>query len=308
MKKFVSLILTVIIFSISFTGCIKNDFTNSEKLKVVASIFPHYDFARQIGGEKVEVSMLLPPGADSHSFEPTTSDIVELSQCDIFIYTGGESDKWLDAILASADNPNLTLVSLMDCVTPIETHHGHGHENHHHSKIDEHIWTSPVNAIKISEIITAAFCEKDSKNTDYYKANLTSYTQSLNNLHDEFKKVIDGGVRKTLVFGDRFPLAYFAKEYGLEYHAAFPGCSEDTEVSASTVASLIDIVQNEKIPVVYKIELSSDSIAKTICNETDAQMMTFYSCHNISKKDFENGESYLSLMNKNVESLKIALD
>ncbi len=307
MKRIISLLLALMIL-VSISACTVNDKSNqNEKLKIIATIFPQYDFARTIGGNSCDVSMLISPGTESHSFEPTTSDIMELSNCDIFIYTGGESDSWIEGILKSINNPDITIISLIDCVTLIEADEEHSHNNHNHSKTDEHVWTSPLNAVKISEAICNAMCEKDPDNADTYIENYTSYKEELTILDESFREITQSAVRKTLIFGDRFPLKYFAQEYGLDYSAAFSGCSDDTEASASTIASLIDTVKKNNIPVVLKIELSSDNIASTICKETGAKMLTFYSCHNISKEDFDAGETYLSLMQKNAETLKLAL-
>ncbi len=306
MKRILSLIISLLMI-LSLCACTQNITDNSHKLKIIATIFPQYDFARTIGGELCDVSMLITPGTETHSFEPTTSDIMELSDCDIFICTGGESDHWISQMLDSINNPHLTVISLMVCVESAEDDHNHTEENHNHSQVDEHVWTSPVNAIKISEAICNAMCEKDPENSETYKGNLSTYKDSLSALDKSFREITDNAVRKTLVFGDRFPLKHFAQEYGLDYAAAFSGCSDDTEASASTIAGLIDKVKKENIPVVLKIELSSDNIASTICKETGAQMLTFYSCHNISKEDFDNGETYLSLMQKNTETLKAAL-
>ncbi|MGN0453046.1 MAG: metal ABC transporter substrate-binding protein [Ruminococcus sp.] len=311
MKKIIAIILALMLSLMCLSACeIKDGTSDSDKLKVIASIFPQYDFARQLTGDLAEVTMLVTPGAETHGFEPTTSDIIAVSKCDVFIYTGGESDSWIDGILEDVNNPDMTVVSLMDCVEPIEaeeTSEEDADRNHQH-EVDEHIWTSPVNSIKICEKITKALCEKDSINADKYNENLKALSADLKALDEDFREVTENAERNTLVFGDRFPLAYFAKEYGLECFSAFSGCSEDTEASASTVAFLIDKVKEENLPVVYKIELSSDSVAKTICEETGAQLLTFYSCHNISKSDFDSGETYLSLMQKNVESLKLALN
>ncbi len=301
MKKLFSLLLLLLIPTVSMFGCTSSE-VQSDKLNIIAVNFPSYDFARELSGNLAEVTMLLPPGAESHSFEPTTSDIVKISQCDIFIYTGGESESWIASLLASADNPDMAVISLMDCVD-VKAHE----DEHNHSQADEHVWTSPVNAIEICEQISSVLTERDAKNSALYADKLESYKAELQKLDEKFREAIESGVRKTVVFGDRFPLYYFAEEYSLDCYAAFSGCSDDTEPSAGTVAALIDIVKEQNIPVVYKIELSSDSIAKTIAEETEAEVMTFYSCHNVSKEDFEKGESYLSLMQKNVESLKIAL-
>lgn len=308
MKRFISVFL-VLILMLSLCACTTSTREqDSDKLRIIATIFPQFDFARQIAGDSAQVSMLVSPGAETHSFEPTTSDIIDISNCDIFIYTGGESDSWIDGILENVNNPNMTIISLMDCIGADSASNAHSDHAHDHGTADEHVWTSPLNCITISEHITEVMCEKDEKNADTYRANLKAYTESLSGLDRSFRGVVDSAKRNTLVFGDRFPLKYFAEEYDLECYAAFTGCSDDTEASASTIASLIDKVKEDNIPVVLKIELSSDATAKTICNETGAEMMTYYSCHNISKDDFDSGATYLSLMEKNVETLKIALN
>ncbi len=316
MKKHISLILTILLaltLPISLSACNKAKSEDEiRKLKIIATIFPQFDFAREIAGDKAQVQMLITPGTESHSFEPTTSDIMAINECDIFIYTGGESDSWIDDLLRTTDNPHMSMVSLMDCVDTVEhiedtPHTEHGH-NHNHSHADEHVWTSPVNAMKISEEICSLLCAKDPANADYYRASLAQYLEDLRALDSDFKEVTASAKRNTFVFADRYPLTHFSTEYNLEHYAAFSGCSDDTEPSAATVAKLIDKVKEENIPLILKIELSSDSIAKAISKETGAKVKTFYSCHNISKADFMQGETYLSLMHKNVDTLREVLN
>lgn len=305
MKKLASIIIAITLVLCTF-GCSKiSESTNDEKLRIVATIFPQYDFARTLAGDKAEVTMLITPGTESHSFEPTIDDIMAINSCDIFICTGGESDTWIDYMLESTDNKDMTVISLIDCVETNEAHHNHGHN---HSHTDEHVWTSPVNAIAISERICREMQSKDTANSDYYNNNLIKYTAKLSALDEDFRKVVQNSKHDTFIFADRFPLTHFANEYGLNYYAAFPGCSEDTEPSAHTVVELIDKVNQEDISTILKIELSSSSIADTISKETGAHILTFYSCHNISKSDFDNGETYLSLMQKNVTTLETALN
>ena len=295
------------LLALCLTGCTNSPDSEDDRLKVVATIFPQYDFARQIAKDCADIRMLIPPGGESHSYEPTTSDIIAISECDVFIYTGGESDSYIDSILSTVKNEDMTVISLLDdCVTPSST--SHTHDEHSHSDIDEHVWTSPVNAMAICEKICSVFAEKDEENSAFYKENLNNLISELQALDKEFRDITESSKRNTLVFGDRFPLTYFAEEYGLECYSAFSGCSEDTEASASQVATLVDIINREGIPVVFKIELSSGVIAETISDATGAEIMTFYSCHNVSKDDFDNGETYLTLMNKNTESLRVALN
>jgi zinc transport system substrate-binding protein len=172
---------------------------------------------------------------------------------------------------------------------------------------DEHVWTSPQNAVRIVEAITDTLCRVDGANADFYRQNSANYTAELRALDAAFQAVVDGAKRKTLVFGDRFPFRYFADRYGLAYFAAFPGCSTETEASAATVAFLIDKIRSEKIPVVFHIELGNERMADTIAEETGAEKLLLHACHNITKKDFENGVTYVDLMRQNVENLRRAL-
>ncbi len=310
MKKFLSFFLLVLSIILT-SGCSNNIKEETDKLNIVATIFPQFDFARALAGDKADVTMLLPPGAESHSFEPTVSDIIAINNCDIFIYTGGESDSWIDSLLETSTNKDMTVISLIKCVDIHESDNSHDHKhthNHNYSHIDEHVWTSPVNTISICEEICRNLRKKDPDNADFYTKNFENYKEDLLNLDTEFREITANSKHKTFIFADRFPLKYFAEEYSLHHYAAFSGCSEDTEPSAHTVAELTDKVKETNISVIFKIELSSDSIAKTICKETGAELLTFYSCHNISKDDFEKGETYLSLMQKNTESLKKALN
>ena len=307
MKKILLILLVLLTALLTLPACKQNEESTDGQLKIVASIFPQYDFSRELTKGTADISMLVTPGAETHGFEPTVSHMKAIADCDIFIYTGGESDAWIDSLLHSVDNPDMTIISLVDIIKDGEDHDTHNHSHDGHSHFDEHVWTSPENSIEICKEIARVLKEKDPENADFYEENLRNYIEELNALDESFREITENAKRNTLVFADRFPLTHFAHHYHLEHFAAFPGCSDDTEPSASTVANLIDKVNSEHIPVIFKIELSSDSIAKTVANETGAEILTFYSCHNISKEDFENGETYLSLMNKNTESLRSAL-
>lgn len=297
-----TLILIATLLSLC-TGC-GSDSEHNDKLNIVATIFPQYDFARAIAGDAADITMLLAPGAETHSYEPTPKDIKAIENCDIFIYVGGESDSWIDGILESVDTNKMKIISLMKIVEPLEEENG----EEHNGEYDEHVWTSPVNAVKICKTIAQAMCDADPKNADLYNKNCESYTAKLTELDKTFRETVSSAARKMLVFGDRFPLLYFVKEYGLEYMAAYPGCASSTEPSPSVIAELINTVKNENIPIVFKIELSNGNIVETISEATGAKVVTFYSCHNISKDDFYKGETYLSLMTKNIQSLKEALN
>lgn len=292
----------------------------NEKLKVVTTIFPQYDFVRAIADDNVELTMLIPPGAESHSFEPTPQDIIRIQDCDLFIYVGGESDTWVDDILGTMDTSNMSIMAMTECVKTVEEEivegmedddesldNGHDSDEDDGHEIDEHVWTSPKNAMLIVQAISRELQRLDSANEVLYRNETERYLAELETLNASFEEVTREAVRKTIVFGDRFPFRYFADEYGLQYYAAFPGCSSETESSAQTVAFLINKVTEEKIPVVFQIEFSNGQIADAICEVTGAKKLLLHSCHNVSLDDIANGVSYLSLMTQNVVNLKEAL-
>jgi zinc transport system substrate-binding protein len=482
---------TITLFAKGQGGQAGND---NGKVTVVTTVFPPYDFIREIAGTNVNLTMLLPPGAESHSFEPTPQDIIKIQRSDIFIYVGGESDAWVDRILSTVNTGATKIISLMDCVDVVEEEivegmqeedeHEHSHEHeeftvedikdraltdwagnwqsvyphlldgtlnpvmehhaesgektaseyyeeykahyvtdldrvvitadsmtfyrngvsararyvyrgtgviteddgglwvrykfevrgnppqgapryimfsdhlhapaktehfhmyssdrsfdelmadtnpvnyptyysanltkgalvaemighdHEEAELDEHVWTSPRNAKRIVEKISAALYEADPVNAPDYQAKTAAYLEKLDGLDAMFRDVVSGGRRKPLVFGDRFPFRYFADAYGLSYFAAFRGCSTETEASAATIAFLINKVRDEKIPVVFHIELSNEKIADTICEATGAKKLLFHAAHNVTKRDFDQGITYLEIMTKNTENLKEAL-
>lgn len=497
MKRLIFIALVLLLLASALAGCGQSEpVASGDKISVVATIFPQYDFVREVAGDHVDLTMLLPPGAESHSFEPTPQDITKIQNCDVFIYVGGDSDEWIKGILESIDTSKMKIISLIDMVDVVEEEivegmeeeHGHDHDHEfdpddvkdrslvdwegswksvlpflkdssldefiehtaeenkateadtkasyeakwqtdyqniningdtvsfdgqaaarytyvgyeivesdhgasvwyqfqiaestkgmpaylafsdHHigneekehededheegvahfhlrygndslaalmdmeewtptffdtsatgediaavlsshgheeeAEYDEHVWTSPKNAKIIVQGISDVLCEADDANASIYKENTSSYLTKLDELDAAFKAAVEAGVRKTLVFGDRFPFRYFADAYGLDYFAAFPGCSTETEPSAATVAFLIDEVKTENIPVVFHIELSNEKMVNTICEATNAKKLLLHACHNISKSDFEKGVSYVDLMTANVEAIKEAL-
>lgn len=326
MKKHISVILTAVLAAVCLSACGKSGKTEdagASELSVVATIFPPYDFTRQIAGDDADVIMLLSPGAESHSYEPTPQDIKTIQSCDLFIYTGGESDVWVEDILSSMGDQMPETLRLVDCVPTVteEIVEGmeHGHEEHedhgdledhedHEEETDEHVWTSPQNAIKIVENITSKLCEMDPDNAGSYEKNSAGYIEQLEMLDASFREVVGQAERRTILFGDRFPFRYFADEYGLDYYAAFPGCSDETEASAATVAFLINKVNEEQIPVIFTIERSNGKLADSICEATGAEKRILYSCHNVTGNQLDSGATYLSMMMENVESLRAALN
>ena len=293
--------------------------SESEQLTVVATVFPAYDFARAAGGGLVDVQLLLPPGTESHSYEPTPADILAVQDCDLFIYLGGESDTWVETILESVDLQGGAL-RMVDCVPLLEEETVEGmesHEDHDHAHeeaedlglgevvgYDEHVWTSPKNAAAITRAVGDRLAELDPENGEAYAANAADSAAQIEALDREFADFFDGVEDRTMVFGDRFPLRYFAEEFDIDYYAAFPGCSTQTEPSAATIAFLTDKVRQEQIPTVWYIEFSNHLVADSIAEATGTQTALFHTCHNVSAEDLAAGATYVSLMERNLETLR----
>lgn len=312
MKRTAAILIALTLLCLPLAGCGAEAAEETDGISVVATVFAPYDFARQLVGDRGEVTLLLPPGSEAHSYEPSPKDIIEIQNCDVFIYVGGVSDAWVTDVLESVGD-GVRTVTLMDCVELLEEEHVEGMEidEHEHDdgevEYDEHVWTSPRNAKLICEKIAAALSEADPEGEAEYSAALEGYCAELDELDAAFTDVVANGVRNTIVFGDRFPLLYFAKAYGLDYYAAWPGCADEAEPSAATVAFLIDKVNEENIPVVFHIELSNEDMADTICEATGADKLLFSACHNVTRAQFEEGVTYLDLMWQNVDALKEAL-
>ena len=300
----------VVIFSFTLlfvcSACDKT-FSDSGKTSVVTTNFPAYDFASHVCKDAAEVTMLLPAGAESHSYEPTAQDIIKIQNCDLFIYTGGESDVWVDKILNSLDSKVRTL-KMTECVSLLPVGNSYAHSDEHaHDEFDEHVWTSPVNAIQIISKIKDKLTDFDVENTNFYENNANEYIKEITTLDSDFRDFFDTVENKTMVFGDRFPLVYFANEYDIRYYAAFPGCADHSEPGATTIANLIQKIDSEKIPTVYYIEFSNHNIADTLAEATGASTALFHSCHNVSKEQLSKGATYVSLMQENLETLRLTM-
>jgi len=312
LKKIFLMLITAAVILFGISGCKpkKNAVRSANgKINVTVTVFPAYDFVRTVAKDKVNLKLLLPPGAESHSFEPSPKDIITVQNSDIFIYIGGESDSWVDRILESMNTGNMKILAMLETVETVEEEivEGMEEEKGEEAAYDEHVWTSPINAMLIVNAITELLCEADPANADFYNENRLVCINKLAELDNAFREVIAGARRNTVVFADRFPFRYFADAYRLNYYAAFPGCSTETEPSAATVAFLINKIKAEKIPVVFHIELSNERMADAISGETGAKKLLLHACHNVSKRDFDAGLGYLDFMRKNVENLREAL-
>ena len=326
----------------------------NDKPSVVATIFPVYDFARavmygagdaQTGKTSVIVNeknlkLLVKPGMEIHSFDPSPADIAAIHNADVFIYIGGESDEWVEDVLKSIDTSDKTIVRLMDYVDLVdeeivegmeaedehdhehdhaagEAHDEHDHEENGH-EADEHIWTSPANAVKMVDAIRDALVKIDTqkyggKNAAAFTQNAAAYNAQIRAVDAQIRKTIDAASDKFILMGDRFPLRYFTDYYGLGYSAAFNGCSTAVEASTATIAYLIDKAAEKKVPAVFAIELSNQKIAKTVAEGAakkgagSVQVLELHTIHNVSRDDFKAGETWVSLMKRNVASLKKGL-
>lgn len=308
-------LLLPVLFAITvmLSGCsLSSEKSSDGKLQIVTTIFPAYDFARQVFGDTAEITLLLKPGMESHSYDPSARDIVKIDGCDLFIYNGGESDAWVENILRAANEVNA--LRMMDAVEAIiEDHEGiaeNDHDEHDHDEdgeYDEHIWTSPKNAALIVESIGKAAVTLAPENKAIYESAAGKYVAEINALDDKFTELLSDEERY-FIFGDRFPLLYFFREYGLNYRAAFPGCGSETEPSAQTVAFLTEkLSESDTVPTVFCIELSNRKLAETLADENGLSVSEFHTCHNITADDFAAGESYISLMERNYQMLKNVL-
>ena len=322
MKKIIA-ILMACLFVLSFTTA----FAESEKtLSIVCPTFPQYDWVRQILGDRVndvDLTLLLDNGIDLHNYQPTAGDIIRIARCDLFIYTGGESDGWVDDVLATAQNPRMKIVNLLASVEAkeeetvegmLEEDHDHDeHDEHAHDEIeyDEHVWLSLRNAETLIETIANTLCELDAANAPAYQENAANYIAQLSELDNQYKDVVANGQRTTILLADRFPFRYLADDYGLTYYAAFAGCSAETEASFETIAFLAQKVDELQLPAVLTIEGANHAIAETVVASTQAKnqvILTMNSIQSVTAKDAQNGESYLGIMADNLNVLKEALN
>ena len=321
MKKILALLLALWIPAAVLSGCApQDDSAASNKLNIVTTIFPAYNWVREILGaetDRAEITMLLDSGVDLHSYQPTVDDIVKISDCDLFLYVGGESDGWVDDALKNAPSKERKVIRLLDVLGDSakaeETVAGMQEEEHDHeeeAEYDEHIWLSLKNAQVLVAAISEALQETDPARKDTYAANAAAYVEKLSALDGEYRAAVDSGKYKTLLFGDRFPFRYLADDYGLDYYAAFPGCSAETEASFETVSFLAGKMDALGLPCVLTIEGTQHKIAETIVQNTaqkNQQILTMDSMQAVTAKDAASGVSYLSIMEKNLSVLKKAL-
>ncbi|SDA77030.1 zinc transport system substrate-binding protein [Butyrivibrio sp. INlla18] len=330
MRKYISIICAAIMMVSLLCACGNTASVNSEtsgdKLQIVTTIFPEYDWVMSILGENsdaAEVTMLLDNGVDLHSYQPTAEDIMKISTCDVFIYVGGESDEWVDDALKEATNKDMIVIDLLDILADeikeeevvegmeAEDEEGEdGDSEEEEIEYDEHVWLSLSNAEKICNKITEALVSVDPANKDVYDKNFVDYSQKLSDLNEQYKEVVNGASNKTLLFGDRFPFRYMVDDYGLSYYAAFVGCSAETEASFETITFFAGKVDELSLSSIMTIEGKDHKIAETIRDNTktkDQNILTLDSMQATTSEDVANGTTYLSVMEGNLEVLKEAL-
>ena len=374
LKKTAAVVMAALMTTVTMAGCGSSAGTenasaetNSSKLSVVTTIFPEYDWVKEIAGmnedsvdksaaDNIDLTMLLDNGVDLHSFQPTAADIARISTCDIFIYVGGESDAWVDDTLKEVKNKDMKVINLLESLgdsikeeevvegmeeedeehedeasdedadhdevateedadhDEVATEEDADHEGHHHEEgeieYDEHVWLSLKNTQVLTKVIADALMEKDANHADAYRKNLEAYDQKLTELDKEYAKAVEEAKVDTILFGDRFPFRYLTDDYGLNYYAAFVGCSAETEASFETIIFLSGKVDELKLPAICVIENSDGKIAETVKENTktgDQEIVTLNSLQATTSKDVEEGATYYSIMKENLDSLKKAL-
>lgn len=332
MKKIITLMLVAVLAVCALSGCgtsKSGEDTKDKKIKIVTTIFPEYDWVMQILGDKADkadVTMLLDKGVDLHSYQPSTADIAKISEADVFIYVGGESDEWVEDVLKEAKNKNLKVINLMDVMgdkaKEEEVKEGMQEEEEEHAEeakdgkeeeeveYDEHVWLSLKNAKIFTKKIADVLSEVDKDNAKTYQANYESYAKKLDDLDKKYAEAVASAKNKTLVFGDRFPFRYLVNDYGLDYYAAFVGCSAESEASFETVTFLAKKIDELGLGNVLTIEGKNHKIANTVVDNTknkDQKVLTMDSMQSTTSKDVKDGATYLGIMEKNLEVLKEAL-
>lgn len=301
MKKILSLFLIVCMLSV-FAGCSVGS-AASDKLHVVCTIFPQYDFVRAVAGDLVENTLLLPVGSESHAYDPTPADMLEIADADLFVYIGDDMETWAQGVMSELNKEKTKVLNLTEALGLQVSAHAE-----HEDGMDPHIWTSPVVAMRMVELVRDTLMEIDAENADAYAENAGIVLSQYKQLDASIRQTVSLAAHREIVFGSRFALHNFAEEYGLHCTAAFDSCTEESEPTAAAVAQIIDTIRKNNIPVVFYEELTVPTTANTIAAETGTQTRLFHSCHNLTAQEFENGETYLSLMKQNLVYLTEALN
>ena len=301
-----------------------NEKSDDSKITIMTTLFPQYDFARQIVGDKCEVKLLLPPGIDSHSYEPTPNDIIDINDSEMIIYTGDDMEAWVATILDAIDNDKLNVVDVSEGIELLETGavehtHSHEHEEDEHAEdehthevdleyghvhgIDPHFFTSPKNAVIMMNTILEQIVKLDPENEDYYRKNAEAYIEKINEVDEKIHHIVEEAENKTLYFGGKFAMLYFVNDYHLSYVSPFDSCSHESEANPKSIVDIIECMNDHGADTVFYEELADPKVAKMIAEEINGNTLLLHSCHNVSKEDLEKGVTYVDLMNQNAENL-----
>lgn len=321
--KVIAIAILTVFYSCLLSGCTSNNAVLEEdnRFHIVCTTFPQYDWTANLicgNEENISLTLLMDKGGDLHNFQPSALDIARVSECDLFLYVGGESDAWVKDALKEAVNPKMRVINMMEVVseTLVEEEHvaggsGHDKQEHDEQEYDEHIWLSIRNAERIVEAIAAELVSMDSRNVDLYQRNCERYTAALRALDLQFAKVIDSGKKDTLLFADRFPFRYFVEDYGLNYYAAFNGCSAETEAGFGTMAFLINKLDELELDFVIVLDGSDDRLARVVIENTQSghqKVCVLNSMQSISRKEIKEGLHYLNIMEENLNVIRKLLE
>ncbi len=309
MKKVIIslIILVVIIFGLLTVLNLKNteQVVNSDKLDIIATVYPVYDFTREIAGDKANVSMLLAPGVEIHDYEPTPQDIIKIQDSELFLYLGDKLEPWAGSVISGLDSKdNIKDISHEIEFAQIEDEEEHEHEE---EEYDTHIWLDPLKSIQLVQNITDEICSKDPQNEEYYREREKKYITKLSELDYEFEQVTKNAEGKEIVFAGPFSYSYLMNRYNLNYASAYDSCGENSEPSIDKIIEIIEEIKKYDIKYIFNKELSSGNIAKTISEETNTEILELHSLHSVTKEEMDRGETYLNIMYKNLENIKKAL-
>ena len=310
MKRITSMLLVFVTALLSFVGCVGQD-ENSGKIKIVATLFPQYDFARIISGDKADVTMLLPYGAESHTYEPSVKDMTVVSSADVFLYTGAVMEPWAKNLIENSDSERIKVVDLSKGVRLLEGTDGeeyHEKNNDHTHDYDPHIWTSPKNALVMVEVMLETLCDIDPDNKDYYTKNAGQLKKEIESIDSELLEISERYDGTPLYFGGKFAFLYMFDVYGFNFRSPYKGCSDETEPSIKDISDICREIKEDGVVYIFCEEMSEGKVAKSVADETGTKLLVLHSCHNLSKSEAEKGESYVSIMKKNVENIRLAIE
>jgi len=323
MKNKIIIVLMIVVLMASLVGCNTQSNSSSvgnsegetgtEKLKIVTTLFPQYDFVRQVAGDKVEVTLLVPPGVEAHAYEPTPQDIVTIQKSDLFIYTGEVMEPWAHKIIETVGTENIQVIeatsgiALLDEDDESDNHEAEDHDDHNHEGSDPHVWLDPIYAQQMVDNIVNGLIKASPENVDLFKSNADTFKYELQSLHEDFEQIFEHTKYDTIMSGGHFAFGHFIERYGLKYESPYNGFAPDAEPTPKRIAQLIESIKASGIKSIYYEELVDPKVAKIVAEEADAEMLMLHAAHNLSKKELNSGITYIEIMRNNMENLKKGL-